>query len=324
MKKSKRRRETLETIYTRRYELALKPLAEALCAHINNCFKSQPRIDRITARAKAIESFLDKAKKQENHRPKYSEPIAQIQDQLGARVTTFFWSDVERLDDVVKRYFTPIEFKNHVPESEWEFGYFGRHYVLILPSDVIAANMERALIPRFFELQIKTLFQHAWSEANHGIGYKPDLLPALSSRDKRRLAYTSAQAWGAHQTFDEIFREAAVSVIDRAIPSITKPRVSSATDIEVTFDAVKAKKSACSITETLIEPRRCFSTHSTGRIFRFRAGLSSMCSPLISFMTLCASMIFSAKALRAVVGHSRAIMFIFPNSRGHHLQTLKA
>ena len=62
---------------------------------------------------------------------------------------------------IVKKYFTPIEFKDHIPESEWEFGYFGRHYVLVLPTDVISEGMDRELIPGFFELQVKTLFQHA-------------------------------------------------------------------------------------------------------------------------------------------------------------------
>ena len=102
-------------------------------------------------------------------RPKYSEPLAQIQDQIGARIITFYRSDVDRLDGIIKSYFKTIEFRDRIPESEWEFGYFGRHYVLVLPSDAI----DKTTLPDFFELQIKTLFQHAWSEAEHDLGYKP-------------------------------------------------------------------------------------------------------------------------------------------------------
>jgi putative GTP pyrophosphokinase len=206
MKSSKPRRETLDTLYRRRYETALKPLAKALTDHIVDCFKEQPRIDRITARAKGVGSFLEKAKTRVENRSKYTEPLDQIQDQLGARVITFFRSDVERLDAIVKKYFRAIEFRDRVPDSEWEFGYFGRHYVLVVPSEIIDASIDDALIPAFFELQIKTLFQHAWSEADHDLGYKPGLSP-LTPSEKRRLAYTSAQAWGADHMFDELFCE---------------------------------------------------------------------------------------------------------------------
>jgi len=61
--------------------------------------------------------------------------------------------------------------------------------------------------PEFFELQIKTLFQHAWAEAEHDLGYKPP--KPLTSIQKRKMAFTAAQAWGADQIFDELSRELA-------------------------------------------------------------------------------------------------------------------
>jgi len=205
MKNSKQRGNSLEAAYRIRHQEALTPIAEALCQHITEIFKGEPRIDRITTRAKDPESFLKKASTQVENRIKYSEPLSQIQDQIGARIITFYRSDVERLDAIVRRFFKPIEFRDRVPDSEWEFGYFGRHYVLILPSDVKSDSIDKNKIPEFFELQIKTLFQHAWSEADHDLGYKPGSIP-LGPDEKRKLAYTSAQAWGADQIFDELFR----------------------------------------------------------------------------------------------------------------------
>lgn len=204
MKNSKSRSSNLNAIYRDRYESTLVPLAETLRAHTADIFKTHPRIDRITARAKDPDSFLKKANKLEKNKLKYAEPLAQIQDQLGVRIVTLYLSDVERVHATVKQYFRPIEIRDHVPESEWEFGYFGRHYVLVLPSDVRGDDLNQQNIPDFFELQIKTLFQHAWSEAEHDLGYKPESLP-LSTDDKRKLAYTSAQAWGADQIFDALF-----------------------------------------------------------------------------------------------------------------------
>jgi GTP pyrophosphokinase len=156
---------------------------------------------------KGVDKFVDKAfKTDDKGKRKYCEPLEEIQDQIGGRITTFYLSDVARLDPLINEWFRPIEYKDHVPESHWKFGYFGRHYILAIPSDVIDPAWPKELIPRFFELQVKTLFEHAWSEAEHDLGYKPGEAP-LTPDQARRFAYTSAQAWGADRMFDELFQE---------------------------------------------------------------------------------------------------------------------
>ncbi len=164
-------------------------------------------IDRITARAKQVDSFIKKSENLDDAGDKkYTEPLAQIQDQIGVRIITFYLSDLERLDEAVLNYFRAVEFRTVVPNSEWEFGYFGRHYILVIPPDVIEEGMHKSMVPPFFELQLKTLFQHAWSEAEHDLGYKPGRRE-LTSDQKRRLAFSSAQAWGADQVFLQLFQE---------------------------------------------------------------------------------------------------------------------
>jgi putative GTP pyrophosphokinase len=197
--------EALRAEYKRRHDAVLVPLAESLRIFLAQCLEGQPRIDRVAARPKGIDKFVTKAAKLTDGTPKYAEPLEQIQDQVGARIITFYPSDIVRLDPIVKQWFNPIEVRDHVPESHWKFGYFGRHYVLAIPSDVIDPAWDRDMMPRFFELQVKTLFEHAWSEANHDLGYKPGEQP-LTPHQTRSLAYTSAQAWGADRMFDELFR----------------------------------------------------------------------------------------------------------------------
>jgi len=196
----------LEGVYRQRFNEALKPVASALEDQLQEIFEPVPRIDRVSVRAKSVDRFLSKAETLVGGKSKYSEPLRQIQDQVGARVVTFYRSDVDRIAAIILKYYRPIESKDVIPESEWEFGYFGRHYVLLLPSDVIAPSIDKGMVPQFFELQVKTLFQHAWSEANHDLGYKPGATP-LDSNAKRRLAFTSAQAWGGDHIFDELFQE---------------------------------------------------------------------------------------------------------------------
>lgn len=195
----------LAAAYRRRYEAALKPLAAALEARLRSDLEGQSRIDRVTARAKGIERFLTKAAIQENGVAKYAEPLRQIQDQVGARVVTFYLSDVERVSKIIEKYYRPIENKRIIPDSEWEFGYFGKHYVLLTPKGLLDQSVDTTLVPDVFELQIKTLFQHAWSEANHDLGYKPGGKTPEADH-KRLLSYASAQAWGGDRVFDELFR----------------------------------------------------------------------------------------------------------------------
>lgn len=195
----------LKEAYERRFDAALKPLASAIREQLEMYFAGEPRIDRITARAKSVDRFFSKAQTVENGALKYSDPIHQIQDQIGARIVTYYLSDVDRVAKIVEKYYRPIESQILVPDSEWEFGYFGRHYVLLIPSDVVDRSVDKSLRPAFFELQVKTLFQHAWSEANHDLGYKPRSV-SLDPGEKRLLAYTSAQAWGADRVFDELSR----------------------------------------------------------------------------------------------------------------------
>lgn len=195
----------IEAEYRRRYSEVLKPLAKAICAHIEEHLQGQPRIDKVTARPKSIDRFVSKAMTlKEDGKKKYSEPFQQIQDQLGARIVTFYLQDVARVSEIIERYYRPVESKQIVPEKLWEFGYFGKHYVLLVPTDVVDSSLDKALVPTFFELQIKTLFQHAWSEAEHDVGYKPEL-GELTEDEVRQLAFTSAQGWGADRIFNDLF-----------------------------------------------------------------------------------------------------------------------
>jgi putative GTP pyrophosphokinase len=211
MTDSNQEHKMLKAEYTRRYDAVLAPLAGQLRAFLSHCLEGQPRIDGIAARPKRIEKFVTKATKTVEGKPKYQEPLEEIQDQVGARIITFYLSDVSRLDPLIKAWFRSIEIKDHVPESHWQFGYFGRHYILGIPTDIIDPKWPCELVPRFFELQVKTLFEHAWSEAEHDIGYKPGEDPPLTSEQMRNLAYTSAQAWGADRMFDELYQERLVA-----------------------------------------------------------------------------------------------------------------
>lgn len=189
--------------YARRHEVALKPLAEGLARHLIDRLVGVKRIDRVSARAKDPERFLAKATKKVDGKRKYRDPFSQIQDQVAARVTVFYLSDVEAVEATLRKYFNRIE-EITVAEEPKKFGYEGRHLILAIPEELFEAE-EHPDVPDFFELQIKTLFQHAWSEAEHDLAYKPPT--PLTDGQTREIAFTAAQAWGADQMFAKLFNE---------------------------------------------------------------------------------------------------------------------
>jgi putative GTP pyrophosphokinase len=196
---------SLESEYLKRYDAVLLPCAAALEGLLRDQLSGVVRLDRISCRAKSPERFLAKSKKKDERGVKYDDPLLQIQDQIGARIIVFYLSDVLTARTEVERYHRHIERKFLEPESENAFGYVGFHYIAALPTDAIPKGVDRDLVPEFFELQVKTLWQHAWAEANHDLGYKPEA--PLTAEQKRKLAFTAAQGWGADRIFEELLQE---------------------------------------------------------------------------------------------------------------------
>lgn len=194
----------LSAEYTKRFNLVLKPTSEALEEFLYPLFTGQAGVCRVSTRPKTITSFLEKAQRTHNGRPKYSDPMNQIQDQIGALVLTRFSSDIPPIAEIVEKHFRRIERSLVEPDSESEFGYVGRHYILFIPNDARCDAVPDSDLD-FFELQIKTLFQYAWSETNHSIGYKR--LESLSPEQRRLSAYVAAQAWGADRAVCELYEE---------------------------------------------------------------------------------------------------------------------
>lgn len=196
---------TLEEEYNDRFS-TLAEISINIEKELEDCFLNWEHIDRIYARPKSVSRFVQKSEKEEkNGTKKYSDPINQIQDQIGARIIVYYLDDVQKVSDHLLNYYSTIEEKDVVPESEKEFDYEGKHFILLVPKDVIPENTNERHAPSFFELQIKTLYQHAFSEASHDLAYKPNR--TLSRDQNRKVAYASAQSWGADKVFSELVKE---------------------------------------------------------------------------------------------------------------------
>ncbi len=192
----------LRAAYQERLPL-LQELAVNLEHETRRQFNGIPHIDRISFRAKGVESFLDKVLKRHVD-PPYEEPLIEVEDQVGGRILVFFVSDVDTAREQAERLFTPVEAVLRRPESYNVFDYESFHAVYgIAPPIKPAGWDERDDLPRTFELQIRTLFQHAYAEPQHDLAYKPDTPPSGDIR--RELAWIAASSWGADQALERVW-----------------------------------------------------------------------------------------------------------------------
>lgn len=189
----------------RRYGERL-PLLEALAATLERelCrhFDGLPHVDRISFRAKSRDSFADKVIERRVE-PGYTEPLIEVEDQVAGRVLVFFVSDVEPAREHAERLFTPVEAEERRPARYNEFDYESFHAVYGIPVQFKPTGWDdRDDLPRTFELQIRTLFQHAYAEPQHDLAYKPETPP--SDEIRRELAWVAASSWGADQAIERV------------------------------------------------------------------------------------------------------------------------
>lgn len=107
--------------------------------------------------------------------------LADITDILGLRVITFYFDDVDIVASAVERLFE-VDWENSVDKRRLHevdsFGYQSLHYICRVPD-----------MPYRFEIQMRTLLQHAWSNMNHDTGYKSGVeIPREYIRNLNRLA----------------------------------------------------------------------------------------------------------------------------------------
>ena len=107
--------------------------------------------------------------------------LANITDIIGLRVITFYIDDVDKVASAIERLFT-IDWENSVDKRKAHeidsFGYLSLHYICSMPD-----------FPYRFEIQMRTVLQHAWANMNHDTGYKSGVeVPREYLRNLNRLA----------------------------------------------------------------------------------------------------------------------------------------
>ncbi len=159
---------------TRQYEARI-PLLDALATNVqqelSRHFDAFPHIDRLSFRTKRPRSFAKKAL-EERPGPPYTEPLIEVEDQVAGRIIVLFTSDVLRVLEHVNKILSPVEMVDRRPADYNVFDYESYHGIYSVPLTAKPPGWDdRDDLPRTFELQIRTLFQHAYAESQHDLGY---------------------------------------------------------------------------------------------------------------------------------------------------------
>lgn len=115
--------------------------------------------------------------------------LADLTDILGARVICYFNDDVDTYGKLLEETFV-IDWENSSDKRAEikadTFGYLSLHYICSLAPD---SGYPAAICGKKFEVQVRTVLQHAWAAINHDMGYKSEFgVPRVVVREFSRVA----------------------------------------------------------------------------------------------------------------------------------------
>lgn len=203
------------------YDTSLKHLLEAKNAYIRLINALLKRCDtgevtkiegRIKEREECIKKFQRKYQNQLEAAEHPYEIKDFISDLIGIRIVCLYEDQIPELSAMLQQHFRTLDVTDKialVEATEDSFGYKGLHMDLALGDALAEQPKYQPFANLFFEVQIRTLIQDAWSVLDHKIKYKKSIPNDL----KRRINILSALFELADHEFKEI-RNATTELIE--------------------------------------------------------------------------------------------------------------
>lgn len=182
-----------------------RPIYKKLAVKVENIIEEVLDNDELSyhiilCRAKTIDSYVDKCSSD-----KYDDPVNQIFDMAGIRVITYVESEVEKVCEVIENTFKINKSESSDKSSELgvdKVGYKSIHDVCQLKSDRLNLPEYKPFKDKYFEIQVRTILQHAWAEITHDRNYK--FSGVLPDDIQRRFMLISGQLEMADREFNLI------------------------------------------------------------------------------------------------------------------------
>lgn len=166
---------------------------------------------RIKTRS-GVESKLEK------YRDRFKS-IKDITDLVGLRIICYFQDDVDRIAECIAKLFNVVDIRDkRIKANISEFGYLSLHYICTLKDD---ERYDETLRSIRFEIQIRTVLQHAWAEIEHDLGYKSHF--GVSSPIRRKFSRMAGLLEIADEQFVDL-RDSSIGYTEEVRKAIREDR----------------------------------------------------------------------------------------------------
>lgn len=160
--------------------------------------------DAVTARVKSLRSLRHKAlRRSPDGGYAYPDPWESIHDIIGVRITTYHSMEIPAIMAALGDSLTVLRTIDKTAETRisGRLGYGSQHLICLVDSSAPAELHPYAGMR--FEVQLRTVLQHAWAEFEHDIRYKaPE--GATDPRIDRAFALAAGLIELADQQFDQV------------------------------------------------------------------------------------------------------------------------
>lgn len=169
-----------------------RPRYELFCLEVSDLIDKLIKreglsVHSISKRCKTVESLRGKIERKQTY-----ELLEDVTDLVGIRVITNYSTDVDEIAALIRSEFV-VDWDKTVDKRTTidpnQFGYLSLHYIVSLNPERAALKEYRDYAGIKFEIQMRSILQHAWAEIEHDIGYKSVIeVPRNVSRAFSRLA----------------------------------------------------------------------------------------------------------------------------------------
>jgi ppGpp synthetase/RelA/SpoT-type nucleotidyltranferase len=161
------------------------------------------KVHLVEKRTKSVESFRQKISRPDK---KYTDPLAEVTDIAGIRIIVYDEGDVKPICCLIADEFDvdPAQSIDKLQELQpAEFGYRSVHFVVSLPSSRTSLTEWAHCAGLKGEIQVRSVFQHAWAVISHALEYKSE--EEVPTDLRRRLHRLSALVELADQELSYLY-----------------------------------------------------------------------------------------------------------------------